>query len=138
MIKENYFQKEEGSTAVEFALISLVFLTVVLGIMEAGRLFWTQNAIQYAVEEASRVALVAEDFNADEIETAASESLEDMMISATGLTVDAVTITENDIDYVEIDATYQYTAIVNAFLPESLSSIELQASARRPLVWEND
>jgi Flp pilus assembly protein TadG len=45
-----------GSAAVEFALTIPVLLLLLLGIAEFGRLMWTQNSIQYAVEQAARCA----------------------------------------------------------------------------------
>ena len=47
-----------GAAAVEFALIVPAFLLLLLGIMELGRLMWTQNALHYAVEEAARCSAV--------------------------------------------------------------------------------
>jgi Flp pilus assembly protein TadG len=49
-----------GSTAVEFALVIPVLSLMVLGMIEFGRLLWTQNSIQYAVEEAARCAAMGQ------------------------------------------------------------------------------
>lgn len=134
-MNDTYKRNQSGSTAVEFSLIAIAFLTILFGIMEAGRIFWTQNAIQYAVENASRAALVDSDLSEGEIEAAASDSLSDMMIS--GEEFDAVIsyVDEDGTNFIEIEATYQYTAMITALLPASLSNIELEASTRRPLVW---
>jgi Flp pilus assembly protein TadG len=45
-----------GVAAVEFALILLPLLLMVLGIIDGGRMLWTQNSLQYAVEQAARYA----------------------------------------------------------------------------------
>jgi Flp pilus assembly protein TadG len=45
-----------GAAAVEFALTVPVLLLLLLGVSEFGRLLWTQNSIQYAVEQAARCA----------------------------------------------------------------------------------
>ena len=47
-----------GVAAVEFALILLPLLLMVLGIIDGGRMLWTQNSLQYAVEQAARCAVV--------------------------------------------------------------------------------
>src|SRR5262249_49875900 len=47
-----------GTTAVEFALIALPLLLLLLGIIEFGRMLWTQSALHYAVQEAARCAAV--------------------------------------------------------------------------------
>ena len=44
----------EGAAAVEFALTVPVLLIALLGVIEIGRLMWTENALHYAVEEAAR------------------------------------------------------------------------------------
>ena len=47
-----------GAAAVEFALVVPAFLMLLIGVMELGRLMWTQNALHYAVEEAARCSAV--------------------------------------------------------------------------------
>jgi Flp pilus assembly protein TadG len=46
--------RSDGTAAVEFAILMPVFLTFLLGIVEFGRLMWTQAALQFAVEAAAR------------------------------------------------------------------------------------
>jgi Flp pilus assembly protein TadG len=48
----------QGATAVEFALIAPVLFLILLGIMEVGRAFWIQSALDFAVQEAARCAVV--------------------------------------------------------------------------------
>ena len=48
----------EGAAAVEFAIIAPVLLMLLLGIIEAGHSLWTQNALNYAVEQAARCASI--------------------------------------------------------------------------------
>jgi Flp pilus assembly protein TadG len=47
-----------GTTAVEFAITAPVFFMVLFGIIESGRLMWTQLGLQHAVEMAARCASV--------------------------------------------------------------------------------
>ena len=47
-----------GATAAEFALILPMFLLLVLGIIEVGRMLSTKNTLQYAVERAARCAVI--------------------------------------------------------------------------------
>ncbi len=49
---------ERGATAVEFALLTPVFLVFVLGIMDFGRLFWIKNLMQFATGESARYVMV--------------------------------------------------------------------------------
>jgi Flp pilus assembly protein TadG len=49
-----------GSAAVEFALTAPVLLLMLFGAIEYGRVLWTQNSIQYAVEQAARCAAMGQ------------------------------------------------------------------------------
>lgn len=50
--------RQEGVTAVEFALISIFFFTLVLGIIELGRLMYVWNTVQEVTRRAAREAVV--------------------------------------------------------------------------------
>jgi Flp pilus assembly protein TadG len=47
-----------GATAVEYALILPVLLLFLLGIMDVGRLAWTQATLKYATAAAARCAAI--------------------------------------------------------------------------------
>ena len=47
-----------GSTAVEFALIAPIIISLFFGMFEFARAIWTQSVLDYAVEEAARCASV--------------------------------------------------------------------------------
>jgi Flp pilus assembly protein TadG len=49
---------QAGATAVEFAMIAVVFFTLLFGIMEMGRLLWTWNAAVEATRLGARLAVV--------------------------------------------------------------------------------
>ncbi|MDB5474578.1 MAG: hypothetical protein JWP49_89 [Phenylobacterium sp.] len=51
----------EGAAAVETALLLPALLLVLLGVMEFGRLAWTQTTLNFAVQEAARCAAVRPD-----------------------------------------------------------------------------
>jgi len=48
----------DGSTVIEFAVVANALLLLLLGVVEFGRLYWTQSALQSAVEAAARYATV--------------------------------------------------------------------------------
>lgn len=48
-----------GAAAVEFALIVSPLFLMVLGVIDGGRMVWTQNTLQFAVEQAARYAIVS-------------------------------------------------------------------------------
>ena len=48
----------DGVETVEFALVSIALFMFLLGVVEFGRLYWTQSELQYAAEAAARCATV--------------------------------------------------------------------------------
>jgi Flp pilus assembly protein TadG len=54
-----------GVAAVEFALVASVFFTLLLGVMEMGRLLWTWNAAVEATRLGARMAVVCDLGDAD-------------------------------------------------------------------------
>ena len=59
MRTKNWTEKsEKGQALVEFALISLLFFTIVFGITEFGRALWTWNTIVQATRAGARYAVV--------------------------------------------------------------------------------
>lgn len=66
----------KGATAVEFAIVLPVVLTALLAVMEGGRLAYTQAAISFAAQEATRFAVVREgSVTIEEIERFAKSKL---------------------------------------------------------------
>lgn len=47
-----------GGSAVEFALVLPAFITLMVGIVSAGQLFFAVNSLHYAVQDAARCAAV--------------------------------------------------------------------------------
>lgn len=134
----NYIKNEEGTTAVEFALISGVFFVLVLGIMEAGRALWSYNAVEYAIESASRYALVNEDATEEEIIDVAEQKLSNMKVSPEDLSAIVSVVSDGSMDFLEIDATYSYESLVSVLLPVSIQSYDMNLSTVRPLVWGDE
>jgi Flp pilus assembly protein TadG len=56
-MKSRRFKKNErGAALVEFAIVATVFLSVLFGVIEFGRLFWTHNALRDAARRGVRYA----------------------------------------------------------------------------------
>jgi Flp pilus assembly protein TadG len=49
-----------GEAMVEFALVAPLFFVLMFGVMDFGRLFFTQETLQYAVREAGRYAVTGQ------------------------------------------------------------------------------
>ncbi len=48
----------KGATLVEFAFVGGLFLLLIMGVIEVGRLLWTLNALHYGAQQAARCAAV--------------------------------------------------------------------------------
>jgi len=55
---------QDGAVAVEFALVSLLFITFVLGLIEFSRLTWTKQAVTDVAARAARCATTGDDASA--------------------------------------------------------------------------
>ena len=50
--------KQRGAALVEFAIVATVFLTMIFGVVEFGRFFWTHNALRDAARKGARYASI--------------------------------------------------------------------------------
>jgi Flp pilus assembly protein TadG len=60
-------QGQRGAAIVEFALVALIFLTLLIGVMEFGRWLFTLNAAGEATRLGARLAVVCDKADADKI-----------------------------------------------------------------------
>src|SRR4051812_48591499 len=49
-------RNERGTTIAEFAIVALIFFTIIIGIIEFGRLLYTHNALTDATRQGARYA----------------------------------------------------------------------------------
>ena len=70
-----YLKEENGATAVEFAIVSTIFLTLVFGIFETALILFTWNSLQDSLEKATRYALVHPDATSDELKQIVADSM---------------------------------------------------------------
>lgn len=86
-------KRSEGSVMVEFGLVLPVFLLMVFGVFESGRLFWTQSTLQFAVQEAARCASVNATTcgSTSAIKDYAASKASEIGVAASSFTVTSVT-----------------------------------------------
>lgn len=109
-----------GATAVEFALVLPVLLTVLTAVLELGRALWLRQDMQFAVEEAARFALVESAATVTAVNARAASHLAAGIQVATVLDAGAVTVT----------ATTDFAPVVPGLLPPG--AVTLSARARLP------
>ena len=115
--------RTDAAAAVEFGLVAFPLFLLLLGIIEGGRMLWTQNALQYAVEQAARCAVVnsASCGTSAQIESYASGKAYGLNLSPSVFSVSAQTCG------VQVSASLPYKPI----LPISLR-LTLSAQSCRP------
>ncbi|UIJ70484.1 TadE/TadG family type IV pilus assembly protein [Aurantimonas sp. HBX-1] len=120
---------ERGSVAVEFAIISWVFILVSLGIIEFGRGLLMRNELSYVADLAARQIL---------IDGAVSDSTLDATLRAaltSGdpdlLTVAIGTETVGTTDYRTVTITYPFTLLVPGLTTDAIS---LSVDRRVPIL----
>lgn len=126
-----FFRRDDGAAAVEFSMLALLFVSLILGIFEMGRLLWTLNGIQYASEQAARFAAIQTDETEEEIRTVLTDALQGLSIPTSEIEVTVDYVSVNSIDMVQVNARYPFTLSTLFFLSESLRSFDLTALSRR-------
>lgn len=116
----------EGAALVEAALVLPVLLMVLFGLVEYGRMAWTANALNYAVQEAARCGRVRPDIcgDATAIAAYARRQAEPLDIPAATFTV------ANAACGLQVQADYAYAVTVGALAFEHPPV--LRARACRP------
>ena len=109
-------RSRRGVVAIEFALGFPIFLALVYGLFEFGRIFWTQNTLEYAIQQAARFAMVNTSASDSQIQTVVTNS-------AVGLNPADISI---DVDFedaagerafINITGTYAYAPFVPLVVP---------------------
>jgi len=54
----NFLRDKEGAAAVDFAIVSMVFVFCVLGVIEFGRVLYMKNKLAFAADSAARLVLM--------------------------------------------------------------------------------
>ncbi len=116
MMLRRFWANIRGATAVEFAITAPVFFALLFGIVDGGRLLWTQVGLQHAVEMAARCASIDNTTLCSDVPAYAATE-------AFGLDLPAAifTVSTGACDGVQVSANYQFTFATGFFGPGSLT-----------------
>ena len=114
------WKEQQGSTLVEAALVMLSFLLLVIGILDAGRLYFVYNSLSNAVREGTRYAMV---HGGESYDPATEEQIKNVIVNAAAGVDGAQLFNQIQIDwedatekspgtYVTITATYTVDLVV--------------------------
>jgi Flp pilus assembly protein TadG len=125
---KHLFKSTKGQSLVEFALVLPVFVVILFGIMEFGRLWEISNILTSAAREGARVAAVSEP-DVEKARTAVQT-----VLSAGHITNATITITGPNSDKdVLVTINLAYTPLTGSIIP-GLGSFSLSRSTT--MRWE--
>lgn len=118
-----------GGVAIEFAFVIPIFMVLVIGVVEFSRVLAVRSSLQYAVEEASRYAMVRQTVDASKLTTLVKD-----LVAAPD--TDNVVVVLSDettqgVKYWKISATYNLTLITSFF---GTDPITLTGASRIPAI----
>lgn len=126
----------KGATAVEFALVAPLFLIMVLGVVEMGRVMWIKGAMQNAAEQTTRYFMVTNSACTSDLaacitslRTYATARLAEAGMNTADFTVTPNETTISSVTYMEITVTYDFEVLVQIV---KFPSVSLSARARVP------
>ncbi len=113
---------KRGSAGVEFALVLPIYLVILLTIIEGGRLAYSQAALYFAAQEATRFAIVREgNVSDEEIRQFASDRLIGLPENLAVVTVESpINPTVNTSEYT-VQISYSFTPIIPYMANDTLT-----------------
>jgi Flp pilus assembly pilin Flp len=116
-------RSEDGSAAIEFALIAGPLFMLLFGIIEISRAYWIQGALAYAVEQAARCASI------DSVACGTAAQIKAFAANRSGVQFDVNIFTSsNAVCGRLVTGTYPFTF----HIPYFASSLSLTARACYP------
>lgn len=109
----------DGATAVEFALVSLCFFSMLIFIYVAGIYFITFNALQFGTEDAARYASIHEDATDEDLRDIVEDRFSLIPINVNELDVVLVDSSSNGVDFKEVQTTYRLQLDIPMLPPET-------------------
>ena len=109
-----FWQADNGASAVEFAMILPVFVTMTLGTIQMSIVYYQAGSVQFALEETAREVMINPSMSLNQIETsieAKVESLTSQQVSVT-YTVD----NSGPVSIAQVNATFSIQVVI-PFVP---------------------
>jgi Flp pilus assembly protein TadG len=120
---------QRGAAAIEFAIIGPLLFTLLLGIVEMGRMFYVRESLEYATEQGARYYMV----NPAAAQSTVTTTLQNAMVGGMGPSVSVAYADttscngKSSVTCTTITATYTFVSVAS-FL--NLGSPVLRATAQ--------
>jgi Flp pilus assembly protein TadG len=99
-----------GTAAVEFGMVIPVFLAMVFGTVEFARYMWSEHALDYAAEQASRYALANPSASNTDVKTYAENQV--MTVNESKVTITVVDENLDGIEYLKVTVTHPFETLL--------------------------
>ena len=119
----------DGTSAVEFALILPVFVTMVLGTIQMGIVFYQANTVQFALEETARQLMVTPGMSSGQITTSIKAQVQ--QLTSQTVTVTYSVDSSGPISIAQVNAAFSIQVVI-PFVPAF--TIPFNAESRVPLL----
>ncbi|TAL35663.1 MAG: pilus assembly protein [Alphaproteobacteria bacterium] len=124
----SFWKDTKGTTAVEFGMVATLMLAMLFGIIELGRIFWTQNAVQSAIELTARYYIVHTSTSDTDLQTYARAAMTSMQLDGSALTVTVTKTTSQSIKFIQLDGNYAYSPLGTSV--KNFANLQLKARSR--------
>ena len=129
LLKAKFGKRQEGQSVVEFALVLPIFILLLMGMIEFGRIWMTMNVLSSASREGARIAAVTGP-DASRVTNTVQNAL-----SAANLPSGIVSINgPNANSEVTVTVRITYTSITGGVVPGLASPMQLTRSTT--MRWE--
>jgi len=118
-----------GASALEFAILLPVFVTMLLGTVQVGMLFYQAGTVQHALEDTAREVMVQSSMTSGQIETSIRSRLQDLVSNEVVVTYSVETVGEASV--ANINASFTLDLFI-PFVPAF--SVPMVAETRVPFV----
>lgn len=115
-ILTRFIRARRGAVALEFAIGLPIFLAMIYGIFEFGRVFWTKNTMEFAVEEAARFTVVNPNAATGLIVSVVEDKAAGLDVSLINVAI-AFEQAAGDRTFVNITGTYSYAPMIPLVIP---------------------
>jgi len=116
----------QGLAAVELAMLLPIFMMLLVGVMDMGRLYWTQSVVRDASLEGARTAILHES-TISQIETVVIEELVSGGVDQTSSIVISDRQAEQPVE-VKVSVPFEFY-VIDGLIPSLAGSTDISAAA---------
>jgi Flp pilus assembly protein TadG len=118
-----------GASAVEFAMILPIFVTMVLGTIQMAIVYYQAGTVQHALEETAREVMIDPDMTLSQIETSIEARLEELTSQQVSVTYSVDT--SGPVSIAQVNASFTIEVVI-PFVPGF--SVPFDAETHIPLL----